>query len=74
MAKNSIRTCIACRVVRKKEDLIRLVVDRKGQVSLDQSGELPRRGAYVCDEKCLKRATEENLFSRAFRRKVKVSF
>lgn len=42
------RTCIACREVRPKRDLVRLVYGSDGLVQVDASGRKPGRGAYIC--------------------------
>ena len=42
------RTCIACRRVRDKRELIRLVRIFDGSVEVDTSGKRAGRGAYLC--------------------------
>jgi uncharacterized protein len=42
------RTCISCRSVNSKRDLIRLVRQAQGNVVIDTSGRLSGRGAYLC--------------------------
>jgi len=44
------RTCIACRRVKDKRQLIRLVRSAGGDVQIDGSGRMPGRGAYLCNE------------------------
>lgn len=47
------RTCIACRRVRPKADLMRIVRRPDGTVAVDAAGREQGRGAYVCrDEAC----------------------
>jgi len=47
------RTCIACRKVRPKRELIRLVRNSDGKVAVDTSGKKVGRGAYLCPaEEC----------------------
>ena len=43
-----IRTCVACREVKSKRELIRLVRNLNGSVQVDTSGKEPGRGAYLC--------------------------
>ena len=45
------RTCIACRQIREKRNLIRLVRGPDGTVSVDISARKPGRGAYLCSKK-----------------------
>ena len=42
------RTCIACRKVAGKRELIRLVRTVNGNVEVDASGKKSGRGAYLC--------------------------
>ncbi len=44
------RTCIACRRVRTKRELIRLVRTSTGGVEVDTTGKKAGRGAYLCPE------------------------
>lgn len=68
-----LRTCIACRIIKPQSELIRLILDSKNQVVFDEGEKAGGRGTYICSENCLKKAVEENLFGRAFRKRVKVS-
>jgi len=42
------RTCVACRKVRAKRELIRLVRTTDGGVEIDAGGKKAGRGAYLC--------------------------
>lgn len=42
------RTCIACKQVRPKRELIRIVRTSDGHVELDPTGKKSGRGAYLC--------------------------
>ncbi len=42
------RTCITCRTVRAKRELIRLVRIPSGNIEVDITGRMPGRGAYLC--------------------------
>lgn len=42
------RTCVACRKVRPKREMIRLVRISDGSVEVDTSGKRAGRGAYLC--------------------------
>ena len=44
------RTCLACRQVRPKRELIRLVRISDGSVEVDTGGRKAGRGAYLCPE------------------------
>ena len=45
------RTCIACRQVKAKKDLIRIVKTNDEGVAVDANGKKPGRGAYLCRTK-----------------------
>ncbi len=42
------RTCVACRKVKAKRELIRVVRISDGSVEVDTSGKKAGRGAYLC--------------------------
>lgn len=42
------RTCVACRKVKAKQELIRVVRISDGSVEVDTSGKKAGRGAYLC--------------------------
>lgn len=51
------RMCVACRTMRSKRELIRLVINAAGDITLDPTGRKPGRGAYVCRRRqCLEQA------------------
>lgn len=43
-----LRTCIACREVKPKRELLRIVCTADGTVEVDTSGKKEGRGAYLC--------------------------
>lgn len=51
------RTCVGCRNVKGKRELVRVVRDPDGVIDLDVTGKKPGRGAYVCPSlSCLEAA------------------
>lgn len=60
------RTCVACRSVRAKRDLVRIVRAPSGELSVDLRGKAAGRGAY-CDPEaaCLERGLREGALARA---------
>ncbi|MBE6694039.1 MAG: YlxR family protein [Ruminococcaceae bacterium] len=51
-----VRQCLGCNEHKPKRELLRVVRDPEGQVSLDFTGKKSGRGAYICkDVKCLKK-------------------
>lgn len=60
------RQCVGCREHKDKSQLIRVVRSPEGEISLDQKGKKPGRGAYLCpEESCLKRAVKSRALERA---------
>ena len=51
------RRCLGCNEHKPKAELLRVVRDPEGGISLDFKGKKSGRGAYICrDVKCLKKA------------------
>ena len=60
------RQCMGCRERKAKRELIRVVRGTDGVVSLDFSGKLNGRGAYICpDAECLKKAQKSKALDRS---------
>ena len=45
------RTCIACRQVKAKQELVRIVKTKDEGIVIDTHGKKPGRGAYLCKTK-----------------------
>jgi predicted RNA-binding protein YlxR (DUF448 family) len=66
-----LRTCIACRQKRPKQELLRVVRRPEGTIELDSRGKLSGRGAYLCrTPECWTAALERNMLARALRSQV----
>jgi predicted RNA-binding protein YlxR (DUF448 family) len=62
------RTCVACRQVKEKKDLIRLVSAGNGVAEIDLFGKKPGRGAYLCPKRtCWELALRKNRLDYALR-------
>lgn len=60
------RSCVACRQVRPKSELLRVVRTPEGAIKADDTGKLAGRGAYVCrHEQCLEQAFKEKRLTRS---------
>ena len=60
------RQCMGCRERKAKKELIRVVRGTDGVVSLDFSGKLNGRGAYICpDAACLAKAQKAKSLERS---------
>ncbi len=55
------RTCVTCRQVKTKRELIRVVRIADGNVEIDVSGKIDGRGAYLCStRKCWETALKSS--------------
>ena len=60
------RQCMGCRERKAKKEMIRVVRGTDGTVSLDFSGKLNGRGAYICPQpECLKKARRAKSLDRS---------
>ena len=60
------RQCMGCRERKAKRELIRVVRTPEGTVSLDFSGKMNGRGAYLCpNPECLKKALRSKALDRS---------
>ena len=59
------RRCVGCNEHKPKAELLRVVRDPEGDISLDFKGKKSGRGAYIChDIKCLKKARKSHRIDR----------
>ena len=66
MKKPVVRTCIACRKEKEKKQMLRIVRDKDGNISLDFTGKASGRGAYICDDPaCIEKCVKNKLIGRA---------
>ncbi|MFL7793321.1 MAG: RNase P modulator RnpM [Anaerolineae bacterium] len=62
------RTCVVCRTVRPRRDLVRIVRTPEGIVMLDEKGKCNGRGAYLCRQRsCLEAALKQPQLERALK-------
>jgi predicted RNA-binding protein YlxR (DUF448 family) len=65
------RTCIGCRAVKPKRELVRIVRTGTGSATVDPTGKAPGRGVYLCKAKsCWNNALKKENIDRALRTKV----
>lgn len=64
--KIPMRMCIACRELKPKRELMR-IVKSGDEIKLDRTGKLNGRGAYICaDKECMAKLKKQKLINRAF--------
>lgn len=62
------RTCLGCRKVFDRSQLVRYVCAPDGSLLVDYRGKLPGRGAYTCPKlTCIRQAVSKRQFDRALR-------
>jgi predicted RNA-binding protein YlxR (DUF448 family) len=55
MKKKPQRSCVCCKTVRDKGELLRVVSLADGSIVYDPTGKAPGRGSYLCrNEECIK--------------------
>lgn len=65
------RQCMGCRERKAKRDMIRVVRMTDGNVSLDFSGKLNGRGAYICpNPACLQKARKAKALERSLETEI----
>ncbi len=65
--KQPMRKCTGCNEMKEKRELVRIVRDPEGGISVDLTGKKSGRGAYICrDKKCLAKAQKAKRLERAF--------
>lgn len=61
------RTCIGCNTQKDKKELIRIVKNKQGNISIDKTGKASGRGAYICNNiECLDMAIKTKKLERTF--------
>jgi len=69
------RTCIGCRTVKPKRQLIRVVRIADGVVEVDPTGKKSGRGTYLCKQRsCWEAALRKERLDRALKTKVAAEY
>lgn len=65
------RQCIGCREMKNKNELIKVVKTPEGEITLDLTGRMNGRGAYMCQSiECLNKAKKCRGLSKSFKMEV----
>ena len=65
------RMCMGCNTKKDKRELIRIVMNKEGDISIDKTGKLSGRGAYICDDiECLEKIIKSKRLERVFETKI----
>lgn len=69
--KVPMRKCTGCGEQKPKRELIRVVLNKEGEISLDATGKKPGRGAYLCpNSECLKKARKSRGLERGLSTRI----
>lgn len=65
------RMCRICRTKNVKDNLVRIVKEKNGKISIDFSKKINGRGMYICkNQDCVTKAIKFKAISRAFNKEV----
>lgn len=65
--KIPMRLCLGCGEAKPKREMIRVVKSKDGEISLDLTGKMQGRGAYICHSlKCFNEARKKHRFEKSF--------
>lgn len=65
------RMCIACRQMKDKKTLLRIVKQQNGEIFLDKLGKAEGRGAYICkSESCILKCKKTKLLHKSWKMEV----
>ena len=71
MKKQPQRTCMGCNQKKDKKELIRIVKNKEGIISIDRTGKQEGRGAYICDNiECLEKVIKSKRLEKALEIKI----
>lgn len=73
MKKEINRLCIACRELKDKRELVR-VIRYKDKIEIDLTGKKDGRGAYLCNNReCLEKAIKTKALEKSFKQAISKS-
>ena len=69
--KIPMRQCIGCGCMKSKKEMMRVLKDGEGNISLDVTGKKNGRGAYLCvSEECLVKARKNKGLERSLKEAI----
>ena len=67
MKKKPQRTCIGCNVQKDKNDFVRIVKSKEGNITIDKTGKASGRGPYICHNvDCFNKAKKSKKIEKVF--------
>lgn len=69
------RTCIVCRKKAGKENFVKIVKNKNGEIAIEKEIKLDGRGAYICKSgDCLSKLKKSRAINRVFKTNVSDEF
>ena len=66
-----LRMCIVCREMKQKNELIRVVKNKDGEIFVDNTFKANGRGAYICkDQQCLSKCIKSKVLNKVFKQSI----
>jgi uncharacterized protein len=71
LKKIPLRTCMGCNEKKPKKELIRIVKNKEGIISLDKTGKQEGRGAYICNSvECLEKVVKSKRLEKVLEKEI----
>ena len=65
------RMCMGCNTKKDKKELIRIVASKDGNITIDKTGKLSGRGAYICDSiECLEKVIKNKRLEKVLEKNI----
>ncbi len=65
------RMCVGCQQMKLKKELIRVVKPKEGDISIDPTGKMAGRGAYICnDSQCFSTAYKSKRLEKSLKASI----
>lgn len=69
--KTPLRKCAGCQQMKDKKELIRVLRTPEGEITIDTTGRMNGRGAYLCrSSSCLRKAMKAHALERSLGAKI----
>ena len=69
--KVPLRQCVACREMKPKKELVRIIRTDDKEYKVDFTGKLNGRGAYICNSiECMDRCVKSKSLSKSFKENI----
>lgn len=63
-----LRTCVVCKKLLPKKEMLRIVKTKDGEVEIDKTNKASGRGAYICDSlECITKCINKKLLNKSFK-------